>query len=308
MSLSRVIPGAAGRLDPLIGRLRRGGSDPTHRRTPGVWWRASVTPGGGVLLRLRDVGADVEAVAWGSGAGWALDQAPRLLGCHDDPAGFAPTAEPLRTLHRRHPELRVGATDLVAEALLPCVIEQKVTGAEAFRAITWLTRRHGEPAPGPAQTPGHPAHGLRLPLTAAQWAAIPSWEYLRAGVEQKRSATLVGAARRATAIERTLAEPASADVRLRSLPGIGVWTSARARQSAHGDPDAWSDGDYHVPGMIARLLLGHDASAADATEALRPYEGHRYRVEQLLGYAHFATERHGPRRSLPTHLPAVTLP
>lgn len=286
-----------------LGRLRRGGTDPTHRRVGSVWWRASRTPEGPLLLRLVDDGDDVAVTAWGEGADWALEQAPRLLGCHDE-ADFHPDHELLAVLVRRNPRLRVGATDLVCESLLPSVIEQKVTGAEAFRAINRLTRTFSEPAPGPAQVDGHPAAGMRLPLSAAQWAAIPSWDYLTRGVEQKRSSTLVGAARRARAVERTLQHP-DPDAALRSLPGIGPWTAARARQQAHGDPDAWSTGDYHVPGAITYALCGEKLGQADCEAMLEPFTGHRYRVELLLARSGARVERHGARRTLPTHLPGA---
>ncbi|MEL4358828.1 MULTISPECIES: DNA-3-methyladenine glycosylase family protein [unclassified Luteococcus] len=266
-----------------------------------VWWRASQTPSGPVLVQLADRDRDVLARAWGDGAQWALEQLPRLLGCHDR-ADFRPEHPVLRELVRRHPQLRVGATDLVCESLLPAVVEQKVTGAEAFRAIHRLTRRHSRPAPGPAAVAGHPAHGMLLPLAAEHWAAIPSWEYLQAGVEQKRSATVVGAARRARAVERTLTGP-DPDRALRSLAGIGPWTAARARQQAHGDPDAWSVGDYHVGRAISFALCGEELDDDGCAELLAPYAGHRYRVELLLGLGGPRIERHGPRRSLPTHLP-----
>lgn len=259
------------------------------------------TPVGPSLGRFQDDGDDVLVTAWGPGATWVLDQAPRLLGCHDA-ADFSPEHPVLRELVHRNPQLRVGATDLVCESLLPSVLEQKVTGAEAFRAINLLTRRHGLPAPGPAGREGHPAHGMRLPLTAGQWAGIPSWEYLKVGVEQRRSAILVGAARRESALERTLTSP-DANRALCSLPGIGPWTSARTRQMAHGDPDAWSVGDYHVPRAISFALCGEQLDDDGCAELLEPYRGHRYRVELLLAHGGPRIERHGPRRSLPTHLP-----
>ena len=55
----------------------------------------------------------------------------------------------------------------VLEALVPAVLEQKVTGREAWRAWRWLVRRYGEPAPGPA---GLLPDGLRVPPAARTWA------------------------------------------------------------------------------------------------------------------------------------------
>jgi 3-methyladenine DNA glycosylase/8-oxoguanine DNA glycosylase len=142
-----------------IGGLRRGAGDPTHRALghgPGRrWLRASRTPMGTVLVSVRSEGQTVVAHAWGDGAEWALDQLPRLFGAGDDPAGFAPLAEhvPLVEAHRRFPDLRIGATDLVMEALAPACLEQVVTGKEAFRAFRMLVRKYGERAPGPARQP-----------------------------------------------------------------------------------------------------------------------------------------------------------
>ncbi|WP_432559583.1 DNA-3-methyladenine glycosylase family protein [Granulicoccus sp. GXG6511] len=269
------------------------------------WFRALSTPIGPALVQL-DEGREIVARAWGAGTDWALEQLPTLLGDHDDPAAFRPDHPVLREVQRRVPDMRVGRTEAVWEALAPAIIEQKVTGREAFAGFRRLVRRHGTAAPGPAREPGHPAHGMFCPPEPTGWARIPSWEWLKAGVEPARSRTLVTAARRADALERTLCVPLDeADRRLRSLPGIGPWTSAEVRQRAHGDPDAWSDGDYHVPGMITLALVGEALDNDAAREVLEPYRGHRYRVQQLVELAGIRPERRGPRRTLPTHLPTV---
>ncbi|MDO5683062.1 MAG: DNA-3-methyladenine glycosylase 2 family protein [Propionibacteriaceae bacterium] len=297
-SAERRLPGQP--LGPCLGRLRRGAGDPTHRHHGGRWFRATCTPEGPALLEVAE-GRETVARAWGAGAVWVLDQLPALLGHHDDPSGFRPDHPVLREAQRRFPGLRVGRTDAVWEALAPAVIEQKVTGKEAFAGFRWLVRRHGTPAPVP---PEHPAHDLVCPPDPDVWARIPSWEWLRAGIDGARSRTVVTAARRAGALERTLHVAAEeADRRLQSLPGIGPWTSAEVRQRAHGDPDAWSDGDYHVPGWITFALVGEKLDNDAAREVLEPYRGHRYRVQQLIGLIGAGPERRGPRRSLPTHLP-----
>lgn len=245
------------------------------------------------MARYRAVGRDAEVDAWGPGAQWLLEHAPIMLGDADDPTGFEPQHPLLVRLWRENPWLRVGATENIIEELAPAVIEQKVTGAEAFRSFADLTRRFGEPTPGQWPTPP-----LVIPLSADQWRQIPGWDYLKAGVEQKRARTLVNAAARNPNRLTTHPNP---DAALRSFPGIGSWTSAMVRQTAIGDPDAWSVGDYHVPKAIALALAG-DAEA-DAEELLAPYAGHRYRVQQLVALSGVKPERRGPRRSLPTHLP-----
>ena len=78
---------------------------------------------------------------------------------------------------------------------------------------------------------------------------MPSWEWLQLPVDPARSRVAVTAARVAPALERTLGLPGvEAERRLTTLPGVGIWTAAEVRQRAHGDPDAASFGDYHVPG------------------------------------------------------------
>ena len=148
---------------------------------------------------------------------------------------------------------------------------------------------------------------MRVPPPAGGWARIPTWRFLAAGVEQRRSATLVRAAGRASALERTLAgENAAADRALRSLPGIGPWTSAEVRQRAHGDADAWSIHDYHVAKDITYALVGEPLDDAACLEILEPYRGHRYRVQLLLSLSAARRPRRAPRMTLPTHTPYAT--
>jgi len=292
----------------MLGAHRRGPGDPTHRRTAsGAWWRATRTSSGPALLQLVDAGDEVAARAWGEGAEEALAGVPTLLGDGDDPSGFVPAHPLVAEAHRRFPDLRVGRTGAVGEALFPACLEQVVTGVEAYRGFRVLVRKYGDQAPGPADDPESAAHGMRLPPTAPQWASIPSWEYLAAGVEERRSARLVAAARRGAALERTLTlDPAEADRALRSLPGIGPWTSAETRQRAHGDADAWSIGDYHIGDAITSALLGRKLGDEVALELLEPYAGHRFRVQMLIMLTAGMPERRGPRRTLPTHTPWAT--
>jgi 3-methyladenine DNA glycosylase/8-oxoguanine DNA glycosylase len=128
------------------------------------------TPEGLGTLAVRPVGGVVEARAWGPGATWLLDGLPRLLGAEDDPAGFEPRHEVLADLWRHRAHLRIGATGLVMEALVPAIIEQKVTGQEAFAGFRRLVQRYGEPAPGPV-TDLH----LRVQPSPERLRTIPSW-------------------------------------------------------------------------------------------------------------------------------------
>jgi 3-methyladenine DNA glycosylase/8-oxoguanine DNA glycosylase len=287
----------------VLGAHRRGGGDPAFRvDAAGAVWRTSLTPIGPGTLRVVSrpapgpdpaAGPLVSARAWGPGAPWLLAALPDLLGARDQPAGFAPEHPLLRELVRRHPGLRIGRTGRVLEALVPAVLEQKVVGLEAFRAWRLLLLRFGLPAPGPA-----PA-GMRVCPPAATWAAIPSWEWHRAGVEGVRAATIRTAVRSAGRLEQLAGRPADeADRRLRSLPGIGPWTSAEIRQRACGDADAVSVGDYNLPSAVGWALAGQKVDDAGMLELLAPYPGHRHRATRLIELSGIRPPRHGHRMSV----------
>ncbi|MGH3192560.1 MAG: DNA-3-methyladenine glycosylase family protein [Streptosporangiaceae bacterium] len=270
---------------------RRGGGDPAYRvDAAGAVWRTSLTPDGPGTVRIASTGTLVTGQAWGPGAGWLLDRLPAQLGAHDDPSGLAARHPIVSELVLRHPNFRVGRTDRVLEALVPAVLEQKVVGQEAHRAWRILLRGFGQPAPGPAPD------GMRVCPPTAVWARIPSWDWHRAGVEGVRARTIIAAARLAGRLEQvTDIDPADADRRLRSIPGIGPWTSAEIRQRAAGDPDAVSVGDYHLPRMVGWTLAGRITDDAGMLELLAPYAGHRYRVTRLIELGGSAPPRRGPR-------------
>ncbi len=278
---------------------RRGTGDPSYRVDAGAHWRALGTPAGAATLRAQVVGEEVVADAWGPGAEWALAELPRMLGAEDDPSGFAPQHPVLAAAWRAHRHARIGRGGVVWAAAVPAVLEQKVTGQEAFTGYRRLLRRFGEPAPGPGAD-----HDLRLPPTPEQIRAIASWEWLRLPVDAARSDTIQRIARVAPSLERTLEEPATtADQRLRSIPGVGAWTSAEIRQRSHGDPDAVSVGDFHVARSITYALIGEERDDAVMLEILAPYAGHRYRVQRLLELARVGHPRRGARMAPRRHLP-----
>lgn len=156
-----------------------------------------------MLLRLTPYAGEVEAEAWGPGAAWVLDGVPELLGEADSWDGFEPLPEhgALVDAARRFPHVRVPRTRAVFEAMAAAGIEQVVTGKEAFRAWRLLLREYGEPAPGLSTPDGRV---MMVPPSPEEWRQIPSWQWLRAGVEGRRSRVVVTAATRAKALERTL--------------------------------------------------------------------------------------------------------
>jgi 3-methyladenine DNA glycosylase/8-oxoguanine DNA glycosylase len=74
-----------------------------------------------------------------------------MLGADDDPSGFEPRHPVLVDVHRRYPHWRLGRSDRLFEALVPSIVEQKVTGKEAFAGFRSLVHFHGERAPGPGR-------------------------------------------------------------------------------------------------------------------------------------------------------------
>ncbi len=275
--------------------VHRRASDPTYRIQPdGSVWRAVRTPAGPGTLRLRadPSSGSVHATAWGPGADWLLDSVPSMLGADDDIDGFAPVEPVLRDAWRRTGgSWRIGRTGLVLEALIPAILEQKVTGTEAHRAWRTLLRWHGEPAPGPA-----PA-GMRVAPDAETWRHIPSWDWHRAGVGPQRSETVVRVARVANRMEEACTlPPAERAQRLTAIRGVGVWTAAETLQRAVGDPDAVSVGDFHIPRLVIYNLTGRVSdSDEEMLELLAPYAGHRYRVTRILEMAGVGAPRFGPR-------------
>jgi 3-methyladenine DNA glycosylase/8-oxoguanine DNA glycosylase len=294
-------PGWPLNLLAVIGGLRLGRGDPTFRHDPdGTIWRGVCTPQGASTLSLAWVaGPAIEATAWGPGAEWVLASVPSMLGGLDDITGFVAHHPQVAEAARRFSGWRVPRTVLVLEALMPSIIAQKVTGHEASASYRTLVHRYGERAPGQGGV-----RGLWVAPSARGWALIPSWEWLRAGVDGARSAAAVRAARAAGRLEQcTELTLEQADRRLRAIPGIGVWTAAEVRHTALGDPDAVSFGDYHVAKDIGWALTGSEVDDDGLAELLEPYAGHRYRVQGLLKLAGAGRPRHGPRMSVPTHLP-----
>jgi 3-methyladenine DNA glycosylase/8-oxoguanine DNA glycosylase len=165
------------------------------------------------------------------------------------------------------------------EALVPAILEQKVVILEAHRAWRILLAKYGTPPPGPAP------RGMRVFPPPSTWRRIPSWDWHRAGVEGVRAETIIRASSVADSLERLLTVThEEADRKLRTIPGIGVWTSAEARQRAAGDPDAVSVGDYHLKNIVGWALAGRPRSSDEEMLALlEPFKGHRHRATRLIG-------------------------
>jgi 3-methyladenine DNA glycosylase/8-oxoguanine DNA glycosylase len=276
-----------------LGPLRRGAGDPTMLvDRDGSWWRATRTPQGPATVRYaRPTPDGVRVAAWGPGAEWCLAAAAELLGARDTLDGFRPDGL-VAELHRRLPGLRITRSRAVFEALLPSILEQKVTGLEARNGYRAIVRAWGEPAPGPRP--------LLLQPAPASLATTPYWAFHPLGVERKRTVAILVAASRARRVEETVAmAPADAHRRLQALPGVGPWTSAEVAIVALGDADAVSVGDLHLPHLVSFALAGEPRGSDERMlELLAPFPGHRGRVLRLLMHSGRMPARRGPRAAV----------
>ncbi|MDL9978904.1 DNA-3-methyladenine glycosylase family protein [Microbacterium sp. ASV49] len=272
---------------------RRGPGDPSIVSDGGVIWRAMRTPAGVATIAIAERKDAVKATAWGPGAEWAIAQLPAFCGADDDATGFDASLHPLvADAHRRNPGLRIGRSDLVFDALAGSIMEQKVTGLQAFGAWRRILQWCGERAPGPTPRP------MFASPTIDGWRAIPSWTWHRAGLEPPQSRTIVAAAARGASIERALAGASTGSERdriLTSLAGVGLWTSAETRIRALGDPDAVSVGDYHLPHEVGYALTGERTDDDGMLELLAPWTGQRQRAIRLILASGVREPRRGPR-------------
>ena len=89
--------------------------------------------------------------------------------------------------------------------------------------------------------------------------------------------------------------------KLRSLPGVGVWTAAETTQRSHGDPDSPSVGDFHLPALVGWALIGKPVDDDGMLELLEPWAGHRQRIMRLIGVSGFRKPAFGPRMTIQDH-------
>lgn len=253
-------------LHPLHGRFAKDG-----------WWLTARTPAGPGALRVHRTRDTLIGTGWGEGAGWMLERLPAIAGLDDDPDSFQTDHPLVAELHRRHRGLRFGRTGLVFDALVAAICTQKVTGAEASRALRGLGREFSGPAPGPNRR-------LRLPPDPEQMSAAPYWRYHPLHLERRRAEVLRRLASEQLRIDRLGDVPSSAAAGvLGVLPGVGPWTVAETLAVSHGDPDQVPVGDFHLKNVVGYHLTGKDrGSDEEMLELLEPFRPHRGRVIRLL--------------------------
>lgn len=265
--------------------------------------RAIRTPHGTATMHIQIDGSSqtVRARAWGVGANWALQALPQLVGEDDDDGPFVsmlercvePSRQLLRDLRQRLTGLRIPRTGAITEALVPTIIEQRVTSIEAHRAYRQLVAALGEPAPGPPDV----VRGLRVPPSPRVLFSTPYWAFHRFGIERRRAEAVRMACSYAARLDAlAYLPPGEAQTRLAELPGVGMWSAAEVAYVALGDPDAVSVGDFHLPHQIAWALTGVPRGNDETMlRLLEPYRGQRGRVVRLIVGAGISAPRRGPR-------------
>lgn len=241
------------------------------------WWLSARTPDGPGTLHVARTRETVDGRAWGEGSSWLLERLAAMAGLDDDPAVFITDDPIVAELHRAHPGLRFGRTDLVFDSLIVAICGQKVTGKEAAAAMRGLGRRFGDPAPGPNQH-------LRLPPDPERMAEAPYYDYHELHLEKRRADLIRRISSRGPAIDRlATATPQRAADYLQTQPGIGAWTTAKTLEISHGDPDQVAVGDFHYKHIVAHHLTGRDRGTdEEMLELLEPFRPHRGRVIRLL--------------------------
>ncbi|MEA2001545.1 MAG: DNA-3-methyladenine glycosylase 2 family protein [Actinomycetota bacterium] len=250
---------------------------------------ALITAGGAATVTLRVAGDVITTTAVGPGAESALAGMPRMLGLDDDPTEFAAVGGPLRDLHRNYRGLRLGSTGRVFDVLLPTILGQRVTTAEAKKSYRRLCQALGEPAPGELD--------LTLPPLPEALARMSYEEFHAFGVERSRAQILIEVARRASRLEEmvTMNHP-EAMRRLGAVKGIGPWTIAQVMGVAWGDRDAVPLGDFHLPNTVAWLLAGEPRGTDERMEELlEPFRPHRRRAIILIKLSGVKAPRYGPK-------------
>ncbi len=294
--MARGVSTAAGEGRTIVSCLsayRFGTADPTTRLGLGEFWRASYTPDGPGTLRIRWVGQQVDAEAWGAGRGWMLARVEALTGALDPGFAFVDAHPVVLRAQRNHPDVRFGASHMLFHELLPTILGQRITASEALRQWRVLCLRLGEPAPGPAP-------GLLVPPSPAALLGKPAWWFHPLGIEAKRAQALRMVARHADKLwQWAELSTAQAAAKLALLTGVGPWTIGSVMATAMGDPDAVAVGDFHLKNLVSYNLAGEPRGTDERMlQLLAPYEGQRGRVVRLLQLDGQSPPAFGPRQRI----------
>lgn len=265
-------------LGSTLAGMRFGLRDPTALFDRTSVLKAAHTPDGPVTLTVRHRSQDgmLDVELDGPGTAWTEERAPALLGLLDRPEDWRTGHRRLESARRRAPGMRLGQAISVSEVHVAAVLQQRVKFVEAATAWARVTLRRNLAAPGTDR--------VVLPLDAAAWRAVPSYELRAHGVELKRYQALQVAVRAAPHLETARDDRAKVRELMMSLRGTGVWTTEMVMGYGLGDPDAVPFGDVHLPHEVSKFFedVPHGSDERMA-ELLAPYAGNRFRVIRLIG-------------------------
>ncbi len=258
---------------------RTGRGDPTAQLSSGRFVKASRTPEGLVTVELLELAGEGQVVvrAFGDGAGYAVARAAAWVRGRPDLPPFVPPPGPLAKAASEHRALVLPRCPFPGDLHLSLILQQRVTYAEAVRSHHQLARRYGERAPGPFELVVFPDYrALR---------AVPSHEFRRLGVDEKRRVAMLEAARLRERIDR-LEELEALRRYLLAIPGTGPWTAENLLAHGFGDADAVPPGDVHLPHQVCFALAGEPYGSDERMfELLEPYRPHRARIVRLVWMA-----------------------
>ncbi len=276
------------------------------RLAGGGWRRAEQGPHGPLVLEVRPTDDRVVLQVWGHAATpaptaeQALDATRGWAGMHDDPSTFAEVVEDHPVLRHALRQLGapiIGALPRAAESYGRAVLGQLVQGVEATRSAAQMVTMLGT----------RTAHDLWAYPTREAIGRTPAHQLRRCGIAQRSAGALHRFAVDEAVFERLRAARRwdVMDQRLRSLPGVGVWTSAETRLYL-GDADAVSYGDYHIPATVGWAIGERTETDEAMAELLAPFAPQRGRVIKLLELAArrgmvAAKPRRGPRAAVSAH-------
>ena len=276
----------------LLG-CRNGSNDPTTHVSGRTITRVTLSSDGPKVVRAAEQ-PDGAVLVWESveGESTMVDR-HALFG--DDDAGHSvvPVHPAVTGAMQKYGTLGLPRTDTPYHDLLPAVLGQRVTAAEALSQWAELCRRFGQEVN---------AWGSRMhaPPAPEVILSIPYHEFHLMGIDRRRAETLRNVARHGDRLMsgwRVTDEPHERTMSLTLIDGVGVWTAAVAGFTSFCDPDALEVGDFHVKNTVAHALTGrHRGTDDEMCRLLEPYAGQRRRVVTWLGLSGWRAPAHGPRR------------
>lgn len=288
-----IAPGNRKHLQATLLRCRNGSHDPTTIVGPGSIVRVSLDRQGPFWVSAQLLDDGTIKVEDSRSGGGEISRSHPLMGDSDPGHHVVPVHDAVSGAMAAFGDYRVPHTGTPYHDLLPAVLGQRVTAAEALRQWRDICRSYGRQLV---------VHGITMhaPPEPDVMAAVPYHELHLLGIDRRRAGALRNVARHGDRLIGGWKEDMPPHERTRSLTaidGVRVWTAAVAGYTAFCDPDALEIGDFHVKNTVAYALTGsHRGSDEEMCDLLAPYAGDRQRVVNWLSLAGWRAPAHGPKR------------